>query len=118
MEKLISWVEIPAANFDRAVEFYNSALNLNLYKQDFGKEKMACFPTGEGAISFAPDFKPSENGVLVSFTAPDSIDETLARVEKNGGKTIIPKTKIEAEGHDYFATCLDSEGNRIGLYGK
>ncbi|MFO8022306.1 MAG: VOC family protein [Perlabentimonas sp.] len=118
MEKLISWVEIPAANFDRAVDFYNSALKLNLQKQDFGTEKMACFPTGEGAISFAPDFKPSENGVLVSFTASDSIDETLVRIEKNGGKTIIPKTKIEADGRDYFATCLDSEGNKIGIYGR
>ena len=118
MEKLISWVEIPAANFDRAVDFYNSVFKLDLQKQDFGSEKMACFPSGEGAISFAPDFKPSADGTLVSFTAPDTIDETLARVEKNGGKTIIPKTKIEAEGRDYFATCLDSEGNRIGLYGK
>lgn len=79
---------------------------------------MACFPTGEGAISFAPNFKPSADGALVSFTAPDSIDETLTRVERNGGKIIIPKTKIEAEGRDYFATCLDSEGSRIGLYGK
>jgi hypothetical protein len=118
MEKLISWVEIPAANFDRAVDFYNSALKLNLQKQDFGAEKMACFPTGEGAISFAPDFNPSEDGTLVSFTAPDSIEETLARVEQNGGKTIIPKTRIEAEGRDYFAVCIDSEGNKIGLYGK
>jgi predicted enzyme related to lactoylglutathione lyase len=46
MEKLISWVEIPAANFDRAVDFYSSAFKLDLQKQDFGTEKMACFPTG------------------------------------------------------------------------
>jgi predicted enzyme related to lactoylglutathione lyase len=118
MEKLISWVEIPAANFDRAVDFYKSVFKLDLQKQDFGSEKMAFFPKGEGAISFAPNFKPSENGPLVSFTSPDSIDQTLVRVEKNGGKTIIPKTKIEAEGREFFATCLDSEGNRIGLYGK
>lgn len=118
MEKLISWVEIPAANFDRAVDFYNSTLKLNLEKQDFGSEKMACFPSGEGAISFAPNFKPSDNGSLVSFNVPDSIDETLYRVEKMGGRTIIPKTKIEAEGRDFFAVCIDSEGNKIGLYGK
>ena len=117
MKKLISWVEIPALDFNRAVDFYNAVFKLNLEKQDFGSEKMACFPTGEGAISFAPDFKPSENGALVSFYTPDNIDKTLARVENHGGKTIIPKTKIQAEGRDYFAICLDSEGNKIGIYG-
>ena len=30
MEKLISWVEIPAENFERAVNFYNSVFNLGL----------------------------------------------------------------------------------------
>jgi predicted enzyme related to lactoylglutathione lyase len=118
MEKLIAWVEIPALDFDRAVGFYNSVLKLELQKQDFGSEKMACFPTGEGAISFAPGFKPSENGLLVSFTAPDTINETVSRIETLGGRTIIPRTKIEAEGMDYFAVCIDSEGNKIGLYGK
>lgn len=118
MEKLIAWVEIPALDFDRAVSFYNSVLKLELKKQDFGTEKMACFPTGEGAISFAPGFNPSENGLLVSFTAPDTINETVSRIEKLGGRTIIPRTKIEAEGMDYFAVCIDSEGNKIGLYGK
>jgi len=50
MEKLISWVEIPTADFQRAVEFYNKVLDLQMKGEDFGAEKMACFPTGEGAI--------------------------------------------------------------------
>ncbi len=118
MQKLISWVEIPATDFDRAVSFYNSAFHLNLTKMDFGSEKMAFLPNDEGAISYAPNFNPSENGVLVSFNTPDNIDETMKRIEINGGKLIRPKTKIEAEGRAYFAICLDSEGNKIGLYGN
>ena len=44
MQKLIEWVEIPAADFERAVKFYGSVLNLELKIVDCGKEKMACFP--------------------------------------------------------------------------
>jgi uncharacterized protein len=118
MKKLITWVEIPAVDFDRAVEFYNTVFELNLLKEDFGEEKMACFPTGEGAICLAPNFKPSKDGVLVSLVVPDSIEATLQRVESKGGTILQLKTKIEAEGRDYFALCTDSEGNKIGLYGK
>ena len=118
MQKLITWVEIPAVDFDRAVEFYNSVFNLNLAKLDFGQEKMACFPNDEGAVSYAPNFKPSKDGALVSFTAPDNVEATLLRVQSKGGSILQPKTKIEAEGRDYFAICTDSEGNKIGIYGK
>lgn len=118
MQKLITWVEVPAVDFDRAVNFYNSVFLLNLSKEDFGNEKMAFFPNNEGAISYASNFKPSENGVLVSFTAPDNMEKTLERIKNVGGKILQPKTKIEAEGRDFFAICTDSEGNKIGLYGK
>ena len=116
MTKLISWVEIPAADFTRAVNFYSKVLKLDLEPMDWGEEKMACFPGGEGAISFAPGFKPSENGALVSFRVSDSMEETISRIEAAGGKILQPKTKIEAEGRGYFCTFLDSEGNKVGLY--
>jgi uncharacterized protein len=118
MQKLITWVEIPAVDIDRAVEFYNSVFNLHLTKQDFGQEKMACFPNDEGAISYAPHFKPSKDGALVSFAAPDNVEATLLRIQSKGGSIVQPRTKIEAEGRDYFAICSDSEGNNIGIYGK
>jgi predicted enzyme related to lactoylglutathione lyase len=117
MTNLISWVEIPATNFERAVNFYNKILNLKLDTSDFGDEKMACFPGGEGAISYAKDFTPSENGVLVSLNSGTQLDKTLERIVEAGGKIIRPKTKIEAEGRGYFALFTDSEGNRLGLYG-
>ena len=79
---------------------------------------MACLPNDEGAISFSPGFKPSENGVLVSFETDKELDETLKKIEAFGGKIVKPKTKIEAEGRGYFALFLDSEGNRLGLYGE
>ena len=117
MKELISWVEIPATDFDRAVKFYNSILHLNLEPIDCGIEKMACLPGDAGAISYAPDLKPSTDGVLVSLNTGNDLDGTLVRIEQAGGKIIRPKTKIEAEGRGYFALFIDSEGNRLGLYG-
>ena len=117
MKKLISWVEIPAIDFNRAVKFYNAIFALDLECMDCGKEKMACFPSGEGAISFAPDFKPSKDGVLVSFNTGNLLDSTIENIKENGGTIMQPKTKIEADGRGYFSLFLDSEGNRIGLYG-
>lgn len=116
MKKLISWVEIPTNDFERAVNFYGKVLKTELKAEYFGTEKMACLPTGEGAIIYEPNYKPSENGVIVSLQVTDNIDNTLNRIEENGGKVLKQKTKIEVEGKGYFAVFLDSEGNRLGLY--
>lgn len=118
MKKLIAWVEIPTADFERAVKFYSSVFKMELTSicDEVRDEKMAFFPTGEGAIVQSPHAKPSENGLIVSFNVPDSIEETIARIEKENGKVIIPRTAIEAEGGGFFAVCTDSENNRIGLF--
>ena len=117
MSNLISWVEIPTTNFERAVKFYSVVFGLDLQVIDYGQEKMACFPNGEGAISFAPDFKPGKNGALVSFNAGNDLEGVIQRIEENSGEIVQPKTKIEAEGRGYFAIFIDCEGNKVGLYG-
>ena len=118
MKKLISWVEIPATDFYRAVEFYNKVLQIELEPLDFGSEKMACLPGDEGAISLAPGFKPSTNGPIISLNAENDIDGMISRVTENGGSITRNKTKIEAEGRGYFALFIDTEGNRLGIYGN
>jgi len=117
MQKLISWVEIPAVDFGRAVGFYSTVLAVTLHVVDGDEEKMACFPSGEGAISFAPNFKPSNDGVLVSLNTGNDLDGTISRIEQNGGKIIQPKIKIQTENRGYFSLFIDCEGNRMGLYG-
>jgi len=117
MTKLISWVEIPTTDFERAVKFYSSVLKIDLQVIDCGQEKMACFPNGEGAISYASGFKPSKDGVLVSFNVEKDLDGAIERVNENRGTIVQPKTKIEVEGRGYFALFIDCEGNKVGLYG-
>ena len=117
MTKLISWVEIPASNFQRAVEFYKSVLKIDMEIIDCGTEKMACFPNDEGAISHAPGFNPGKDGALVSFYVEKDLEGAIERITRNKGTIIQPKTKIEAENRGYFSIFIDSEGNKVGLYG-
>lgn len=116
MKNLISWVEIPTNDFERAVNFYTKILKTELKAKNFGIEKMACFPSGEGAIIYEPNFKPSENGLIVSLQVVDNIVSTLVRIEANGGTVLKYKTKIEADNRGYFAIFVDTEGNRLRLY--
>lgn len=118
MKNLISWVEIPAIDFKRAVNFYNSVLGTDLQVFECETEKMACFPSGEGAIFQADGYKPSSDGVIVSLNTEDDLDGAILRVQQNGGTLIIPKTKIEVEGRGYFSIFIDTEGNKLGLYGN
>ena len=117
MTKLISWVEIPTTDLDRAVKFYSSVLKIDLNVIDCGQEKMACFPNGEGAIIYASGFKPGKNGVLVSFNAAKDLEGAMVRIKENKGIIVQSKTKIEVEGLGYFALFIDCEGNKVGLYG-
>lgn len=120
MKSVVGFFEIPAVDFGRAVKFYESLLGVKLETMECGHEKMACFPTEEGvcpgAISWSSafDFRPSEQGVLVSLRC-EELDDALLYVTEHGGRVLIPRTKIEAEGRGWFAVILDCEGNRLGL---
>jgi predicted enzyme related to lactoylglutathione lyase len=120
MRKLISWFDIPTKNFNRAVEFYQNIFDLTLNIIDCEGEKMGCFPVDgvnvTGCIFHSPVYKPSQNGVIISFYTDDEINIFLKKVELNGGKTITPKTKINVDGRGYFAFFSDTEGNKIGIY--
>lgn len=119
MKKLIAFFEIPATDLERAVKFYQSVFKTKFSVHDWGQEKMAFFPEEDGicpgAISWSPTFKPSKDGILISLNC-ENMETSLSIVENEGGKVLIPKTKIEAENRGYFSVCLDSEGNSIGLY--
>ena len=119
IKNLVAFFEIPAIDFGRAVKFYEEVFGLKLPVMECENEKMAFFPEEggkyPGAISWAIDFRPSENGVLVSLQV-ENMEVALATIAKQGGKVVHLKTKIEADGMGYFSVFIDSEGNRVGLY--
>lgn len=119
--KTIAFFEIPCTEFNRAVEFYERIFGISLPKSECGEEeKMAFFSEDDrsiGAISYSKSFKPSADGVLISFNV-DDINKVISRVIDNNGKVVIPKTKIEADYMGYFAVIEDCEGNHVGLYSE
>ncbi|WP_298614059.1 VOC family protein [uncultured Odoribacter sp.] len=122
MKNRIEFVEIPAADFRRAVKFYETVFGVQLTVCDSCEyEKMAFFPqAADGpnlAISWAADFRPSRDGILIHLNVED-IGITLECIRQNGGRIVRPKTKIEVEERGYFALFSDSEGNTLGLYGE
>lgn len=119
MHHLISWFEIPVADFDRALRFYATVLDASLQTMDMGGTRMGMFPSDgrnvSGAIVHGDDYAPGAQGPLVYLSGGDDLSPMLARVTEAGGKVIVPKTEISPEfGH--FALFIDSEGNRIGLH--
>ena len=118
--ELVSWFEIPAKDFDRAVKFYENLFEIKLNRMEDENEQMAFFPAKanvSGAVSKAQNFEPSADGPVIYFNSKGKLDEYIDSCSKSGGKVIQSKTEIEG-GHGFFAMALDSEGNRIGFYSE
>jgi predicted enzyme related to lactoylglutathione lyase len=115
----ISIFEIPATDISRAVDFYQTVLDIKIEKIDLPDMQMGILPyEGQmvtGIIIKADGYKPSAEGVTIYLNGGDNLQVILDKVEKSGGKIVIPKTQ-HADGSGYFATFIDSEGNKIGLH--
>lgn len=118
-KNVISWVEIPVKDMERATKFYKSVFKKDLSDLPMPGMEMAVFPFvqgGEfamGSLVKSQDYKPSATGTIVYFSCED-ISNELGRVEDSGGKVLMPKTSIGENG--FIAHIKDTEGNRIGLH--
>lgn len=56
---------------------------------------------------------PQQQGVT-NYIDVDSVEEYSAKIEKLGGKIIVPKMAVVGMG--YFAVCLDTENNKFGIW--
>src|SRR6266436_6134929 len=113
-----AWFEIPSADLDRAVRFYETVLETRLRREDMGPMRMAVFPSEKplptGALVHAPGFAPAETGTVVYLNV-DDIRPVLARVPAAGGAVALPLTALP-EGMGVFAQIRDCEGNRVGVF--
>jgi uncharacterized protein len=116
----ISWFEIPALNFERAVNFYNYIYQINMETNYMNGYSMAFFPGQHeisGAIIFGEGSIPSDKGLLIYLNGGDDLDLVLNRIDVAGGRVLMPKQMIN-ETAGYFALFIDSEGNKIALHSK
>lgn len=119
MKSFVSIFEIPATDISRAVLFYEEILGVNIERMNFPEMEMGIFPyEGQmvtGIIMKGEGYQPSANGVTIYLNGGENLQIILNKVEKSGGKIIIPKTP-HADESGFFAIFLDSEGNKMGLH--
>ena len=115
----ISWFEIPASDFERAVAFYEKIFGKTLKREAMGPMQMAMFPYEQpgvsGAVVQGGPYQPGETkGTVVYLDCDGRLDAVLGRVKDAGGSIAFPKTALPGMGA--YAHIVDSEGNRVGLH--
>jgi predicted enzyme related to lactoylglutathione lyase len=119
MANLINWFEIPAADINRASEFYKNVLGGDLHHQEMMGIKMAFLPMeGEGvggALCQGEGYSPSQDSSILYLNGGEDLSEPLSKVESAGGKIVMEKSKISDE-IGYMAIFIDSEGNRMAFH--
>jgi len=125
---VITWFEIPVLDSARAKAFYETILDIKmqtLYMEETNEE-LTFFPADpnvvqatsgriSGSLTKSKNATPSAEGTKVYLNAYPEIDLVLNRVEKAGGKIVVPKKHIRA---GLIAVIEDTEGNRIGLHAE
>lgn len=117
----VGWFEIPVTDMPRAIKFYQAVFGYELSRAIVNGYDMAFFPMqrdaqgAAGTLITGKGYAPSPTGTIVYFTTPD-IEATLAKVERSGGKTTIPKKSIGE--HGFIGWFEDCEGNTIALHSR
>jgi predicted enzyme related to lactoylglutathione lyase len=131
---MISWFEIPAFDFDKAVEFYSKVFDIQIEIKSFGSGPYAVMNDKRSGIAgalipvkekLAPNMGPilffkvldmSETIRRIKLLHGEILKEkSLIRNETAEGKIIIPKTLID-NSSGYFAVFRDPDGNKMALY--
>jgi len=116
MANAVAWFEVPVNDMNRAKKFYGEVLAAKFQAMPAGDMQMEAFAGdmtsygSAGALVKSPQMKPAQTGTVVYFSC-DDIAAALERVEKAGGKVVMPRTSIGE--HGFIGGFVDSEGNRL-----
>lgn len=120
IENYVSWFEIPALDFNQAVQFYNHIFGIEMEQNITDVNSMAFFPVTSGiggAVISGPGSIPAPIGPLIYLNGGNDLKNVLNKVEAAGGRIVMPKTLI-SEDEGYFAIFIDCQGNKLALHSK
>ncbi len=133
----IKWIQIPATNLSRATTFYENVFDAAFFFEKLNGMPHAIFKKNNnkellnGALVEFKDITIGSGPVLF-FDATGDFETIMELIEENGGKITHSKTLIVAKESEssytipntyidnkpgYYAHFIDSEGNKMGLYG-
>jgi predicted enzyme related to lactoylglutathione lyase len=106
--------EIPADDPERATRFYGDVFGWQF--NQWGGQDYWLVTTGDRATpgidgGVKRRMHPGE-GTVNTVDVP-SVDDYVAKVQKRGGKVVVPKMAIPGVG--WLAYCQDPDGNVFGL---
>jgi uncharacterized protein len=118
----VGYFEVQVDDFKRAQEFYRNVFGWTFSKLDVPFEYYMVDTGHKGEESINGGMLKRQqplaanNGVsgYVCAVYVESIDQTLVKVRKHGGRVTMEKTQLPGIGH--IAYGLDSEGNAFGLW--
>ncbi len=109
--------EIPTDDLERAKKFYAELFNWKIEKYPGPMEYLMITTTnekGEKAVDGGMMKRQNPQQPITNYIGIPSIDEYAAKVERLGGKVVVPKMAVPGIG--YFAMCLDTENNSFALW--
>ncbi|MHA2428931.1 MAG: VOC family protein [Candidatus Hermodarchaeia archaeon] len=107
--------EIAVDDPDRAVKFYKTVFGWKIDKWE-GPVDYWLVVTGqkpEPGIDGALQLRKDARQPITNIIGVDSVDEYSERIQKAGGKIIVPKMAVPGVG--WAAYAEDSEGNGFGM---
>lgn len=116
MTNHLSYFEIRCTDYNRSLEFYNSVFKWDINASPDGPN-YGIINLGKGIEGGLGQNEGNKPPFTILYFSVEDINETLAAVEKAGGRIRTPKTLITEE-HGYFAHFEDPDGNLIGLSGS
>ena len=108
----ICYVELPATDVARSIEFYKKVFGWNVRTRGDGK---AAFDDGVGEVSgtWVTNRAPSPEPGLLLYIMVDSVADTIEAIVVQGGEIVQP---IGGDAPEITARFRDPGGNIIGLY--
>jgi predicted enzyme related to lactoylglutathione lyase len=109
--------EIPAEDVQRAKAFYEGLFGWKIEKMPGQQEYWMISTTnsqGEKGVDGGLMLKQHPEHRPTNYIDVPSVDQFAAKAEQLGGKVVLPKMPVP--GFGYFAVCVDTEGNCVGLW--
>jgi len=108
----ICYIEIPATDVARSIEFYQTVFGWNVRRRGDGQ---AAFDDGVGQVSgtWVTNRPPSSDPGLLIYIMCDSVADTVDKITASGGEIVQP---IGADAPEITARFRDPGGNCLGLY--
>jgi len=108
----ICYLEIPAVDFGRSIEFYEKVFGWKTRRRGDGQ---VAFDDGAGEVSgtWVTGRAPSSEVGLLIYIMVDSVADTIDAIVTQGGEIV---QQIGADAPEITARFRDPGGNILGLY--